>query len=47
MWALVGQQTALQWVGKLLPLEGRWTKHLIWASLLDDRAACTLGIGND
>jgi hypothetical protein len=44
-WALVGQQTALQRVGKMLRTEGRWTKLLIWASLHDNRAARTKGIG--
>jgi hypothetical protein len=43
---LVGQQTALRQVGKLLHAEGRWMKHLIWASLRDNRVACTKGIGN-
>jgi hypothetical protein len=45
-WALVGQRTALRQVGKLLRAEGRWTKRLIWASLHNDRVACTKGIGN-
>jgi hypothetical protein len=44
-WALVGQRTALQRVGKLLRLEGRKAKHLIWASLHNNRAGCTLGVG--
>jgi hypothetical protein len=45
-WALVGQQTALQQVGKLLHAEGRQTTCLIWASLCNNRAARTKGIGN-
>ncbi len=45
-WALVGQRTALRQVGKLLRVEGRWTKHLIWASLCNNRAARMKGIGN-
>jgi hypothetical protein len=45
-WALVGQWTALQQVGKLSRAEGRWTKRLIWASLCNDRAARTKGIGD-
>jgi hypothetical protein len=40
-WALVGQQTALWQVGKMSRTEGRWTKCLIWASLHNDRVACT------
>jgi hypothetical protein len=36
---------ALRLVGKLLRTEGRWTKPLIWASLRDNRAARTRGIG--
>jgi hypothetical protein len=44
-WALVGQPMALQQVGKMSPTEGRWTKRLIWASLHNDRAARTKGIG--
>jgi hypothetical protein len=46
IWALVGQWTALRQVRKLLHAEGRWTKQLIWASLRNDRAACTKGVGN-
>ncbi len=45
-WALVGQQTALRQVGKLSPVEGRWMKHLVWASLCNDRVACMKGVGN-
>jgi hypothetical protein len=45
-WALVGQQTALQGVGKLTRAEWRRTKPLIWASLHNDRMACTKGVGN-
>ncbi len=37
---------ALWQVGKLLRAEGRWTNHLIWASIRNDRAACTKGLGN-
>ncbi len=44
-WALVGQQTALRRVGKLSRGEGRWTKCLIRACFREDRAACTLSIG--
>jgi hypothetical protein len=42
-WALVGQWTALPRVGKLLRAR-RWTKRLIWASLRNNRAACTKGV---
>jgi hypothetical protein len=45
-WALVGQQTALRRVGKVSRADGRQTKLLIWASLRDNRVACTKGIGN-
>ncbi len=45
-WALAGQQTALRRVEKLSRAEGRWTKHLIWASLHKDRAARTKGVGD-
>jgi hypothetical protein len=45
-WALVGQRTALQRVGKMSCTKGRWTKRLIWASLHDDRAARTKGVGD-
>jgi hypothetical protein len=45
-WALVGQRMALRRVGKVSRAEGRWTKCLTWASLRNNRAACTKGIGN-
>jgi hypothetical protein len=44
-WALVGRRTALRRVGKLSCTEGRQTKHLIWASLCDNRVARKKGFG--
>ncbi len=44
-WALVGQRTALQQVGKMSRTEGSRTKRLIWDSLRNDRAARTKGAG--
>ncbi len=44
-WAFVRRRTALQQVRKMLYTEGRRTKRLIWASLHDDRVACTKGVG--
>ncbi len=46
LWALVGKRTALRQVRKLSHAEGRWTKRFIWASLHDNRAACTKGVGD-
>ncbi len=45
-WALVGQQMALRLVAKLLHAEGRWTKHLIWASLRNNRVARMKGVSD-
>jgi hypothetical protein len=45
-WALVGQRTALRQVGKMSRTEGRRMKRLIWASLRNNRAACTKGVSN-
>ncbi len=30
----------------MMHAEGRWTKHLIWASLCNNRVACTKGVGD-
>ncbi len=45
-WALAGQWTALRLVGKLSCAERRRTKCLTWASLHNDRAARTKGVGD-
>ncbi len=45
-WALVGQQTVVWVVGQLSRAEGRRMTRLIWASLRNNRMACTKSISN-